>query len=49
MLLGAWRHLGSVASYGRCHDGPALLARLTGVPVVVWTGLFLLVRLGCVS
>lgn len=47
LLLGAWRHLGAVATSGRRHDDPAQLAQLTGVPAWCWDLSFALVLAAC--
>lgn len=36
LVAGAWRHLGAVAARPAAQSDPGLLARLTGVPRVVW-------------
>lgn len=36
LLAGAWRHLGAVWSGGGPGSDPGVMARLTGVPVLVW-------------
>lgn len=43
LLLGAWRHLGTVARAGGRGDDPAALARVTGAPAWLWLGFMLLV------
>ncbi len=43
LVVGAWRHIASVARYGSSGDDPAALAQLTGVPRLVWNGSFVLV------
>lgn len=42
LLLGAWRHLGAVATAARSDrlSDPAVLARLTGVPRMLWLASF---------
>ncbi|EWS79859.1 M50 family metallopeptidase [Brachybacterium phenoliresistens] len=47
LLLGAWRHLGSVIATGGRHDDPGQLAELTGVPAWLWNGTFVLVIGAC--
>lgn len=47
LLLGAWRHLGAVATSGRAGDDPSQLARLTWLPAWAWNFTFLLVLGGC--
>lgn len=47
LLIGAWRHLGTVATRGRGVDDPQQLARLTGVPAWAWILLTALVLAGC--
>lgn len=47
LLLGAWRHLGAVATGGGRGDDPAQLASLTGVPSWLWVGSYVLVLGGC--
>lgn len=36
LVIGAWRHIGSVMQFGGGDDDPAVLARLTHVPRLVW-------------
>lgn len=36
LIVGAWRHIGAVIRHGGGSDDPAVLARLTRVPRVVW-------------
>lgn len=43
LLLGAWRHLGTVLSAGGRADDPAQLGQLTGLPTGLWTLSFALV------
>lgn len=43
LLLGAWRHLLTVALSGGRQDDPGQLARLTPVPAALWTASFALV------
>ena len=43
LLLGAWRHLGSVIRRGGRQDDPGQLAQLTPLPAVLWTASFALV------
>jgi hypothetical protein len=43
LLVGAWRHLGAVMATRNRTSDPAVLASLTHVPRVVWTGTFALV------
>lgn len=43
LVLGAWRHLAAVASARDAGSDPAVLARLTRVPAVVWTASFAVV------
>lgn len=43
LLVGAWRHLGAVAGDRSGTGDPGALARLTGVPAVVWVASFALV------
>lgn len=42
LLIGAWRHLGALVGAGRRDPGSdaAVLARLTGIPAVLWLGTF---------
>lgn len=47
LLLGAWRHLGSVMTSRRRSEDPGQLAQLTGVPAAVWNLIFLLVIGAC--
>lgn len=44
LLLGAWRHLGAVARSRDAASDPAVLARLTRVPVPLWMVTFLVVH-----
>lgn len=47
LLVGAWRHLGAVlGARGDGTSDPAVLARLTVVPRLVWNTSFVLVSLG---
>lgn len=43
LLLGAWRHLGSVARRGGRQDDPGQLAQLTPLPAALWTLSFAIV------
>ncbi len=44
LLVGAWRHVGAVLTApDNGGSDPAVLARLTGIPRVLWLGSFLLV------
>jgi hypothetical protein len=43
LLVGAWRHLGSVARSRQRGSDPGVLASLTPVPRAVWTASFVLV------
>jgi len=43
LLVGAWRHLGAVMSSRTRGSDPAVLAALTRLPTVVWTGSFVVV------
>lgn len=43
LLVGAWRHLGAVMGSRTRGSDPAVLASLTRVPQVLWTGSFVLV------
>ena len=43
LLIGAWRHLGTVIAGPDRSSDPSALARATGVPVWVWQGSFVLV------
>ncbi|WP_338751403.1 M50 family metallopeptidase [Janibacter alittae] len=36
LLVGAWRHLAAVLGHVEASSDPGVLARLTGLPVVVW-------------
>lgn len=47
LLLGAWRHLGAVATSGKAGDDPGQLARLTWLPAWAWNLTFLLVLAAC--
>ena len=49
LLLGAWRHLGSVMTSRRRSEDPGQLAQLTGVPAAVWNLTFLLVIGACTA
>jgi Peptidase M50B-like len=42
LIVGAWRHLGAVVGARRGADDPAVLATLTHVPRLLWTGSFAL-------
>lgn len=46
LLVGAWRHLAAVGRGGGSQDDPAVLARLTHIPRVLWLGSFGLVCAG---
>lgn len=43
LLVGAWRHLGTVLGRAEPSSDPGVLAQLTGLPVVVWQLGFVLV------
>lgn len=43
LLVGAWRHLGTVIAGGDPSSDPAALARATRVPAAVWLATFVLV------
>ena len=43
LLLGAWRHLGSVLRRGGRQDDPGQLAQLTPIPAALWNLSFALV------
>jgi hypothetical protein len=43
LVVGAWRHIVSVARSASGGDDPAVLARLTGVPRLIWNTSFVLV------
>lgn len=47
LLLGAWRHLGTVIRTGGRQDDPAQLAQLTPLPGWAWILSFVLVLGGC--
>ncbi len=48
LLVGAWRHLGAVVSArGSRSSDPAVLRRLTGIPVLVWNLTFALALAAC--
>lgn len=47
LLLGAWRHLGTVMRSGRRQDDPQQLAQLTGVPAALWNLSYVIVLAGC--
>jgi hypothetical protein len=49
LLVGAWRHLGAVAGTRDRTSDPAVLASLTHVPRVIWTGSFVLVCAGATA
>ena len=42
VLVGAWRHVGAVLGSRDPRSDAAALARLTGVPPVLWLGSFVL-------
>ncbi|MBL8930651.1 MAG: M50 family metallopeptidase [Kineosporiaceae bacterium] len=46
LIVGAWRHVLAVMSAGSGGDDPAVLARLTGVPRLVWSLSYLAVAAG---
>ncbi|MDQ2757883.1 MAG: M50 family metallopeptidase [Actinomycetota bacterium] len=46
LIVGAWRHLGAVRSSRDRSSDPGVLASLTHLPRVVWTGSFALVCAG---
>ncbi|PKW26954.1 M50 family metallopeptidase [Phycicoccus duodecadis] len=46
LVVGAWRHLGAVAGTRDASSDAGVLARLTGVPRVVWLASFALVCAG---
>jgi hypothetical protein len=48
LLLGAWRHLGTVVGARDRGSDPAVLAQLTPLPAAAWTTTFVLV-LGAAS
>lgn len=43
LLLGSWRHLGAVVGARDPGSDPRVLARLSGVPALVWSGSFAVV------
>lgn len=46
LLVGAWRHLGAVLAARDPGSDPAMLARATGVPAMIWVVSFALVLAG---
>lgn len=46
LIAGAWRHVLAVMARGSAGDDPAVLARLTHVPRLLWHGSFLVVAAG---
>ncbi len=48
LLVGAWRHLATVLGRVSAGSDPGALARLTGLPVVVWQAVFV-IALGAAS
>lgn len=49
LLLGAWRHLGTVVTSRRRSEDPGQLAQLTGIPAALWNLTFALVIAACTA
>ncbi len=46
LVIGAWRHVAAVVRHGDAADDPAVLARLTHVPRLIWNASFVAVAAG---